>query len=168
MRLSSTLTRLLRTVATALALVACGRGEPRPIAYDEATCASCHMAITDRRFGAELVTDKGKVQTFDSIECLATFYARHRDVARSLWVTDYARPGTLVRADSAHYVRGGETRSPMALGVVAYADSSAAEQAIARGGERLRWTEVLALVERTGGTPHSAMHLMDGGTGASR
>ena len=126
------------------------------------------MGITDRRFGAALVTDKGKAHTFDSIECLATYYLQHRDVTRSLWVTDYARPGTLVRADSAQYVRGGEAQSPMGLGVVAYADSGAAARAIARGGQRLRWTEVVALVEQTGSNPHSAMHLMDGGTGAPR
>ena len=168
MRPSRALTRFLGTVVTGLAVVACGPRAPRPIAYDEATCATCHMGITDRRFGAELVTDKGKVHTFDSIECLATYYVRHRDVARSVWVTDYTRPGTLVRADSAYFVRGGETQSPMALGLVAYGESAAAARAIARGGEQLRWSDVVALVERTGGTPHTAMHERDGGADASR
>jgi len=154
-------------VAAALTLAACGGGKPRPIAYDEATCASCHMGITDRRFGAELVTSKGKVLSFDSIECLATFYVRHRDVARSVWVTDYARPGTLVPADSAHYVRGGETQSPMGVGIVAYADSGLAARAVARGGERLGWSEVVTLVEQTG-APHAALHLIERGVGASR
>ena len=168
MRPSPALTRLLGSVTVGLTLLACSPRSPRPIAYDEDTCASCHMGITDRRFGAELVTDKGKVYTFDSIECLATYYVAHRDVARTVWVTDYARPGTLVRADSAYFVRGGETQSPMALGVVAYADTDDAARAITRGGQQLRWSDVVALVERTGGAPHAALHDMDGGVNASR
>ena len=168
MRLSPALTRLLGSFTVGLTLLACSPRSPRPIAYDEDTCASCHMGITDRRFGAELVTDKGKVYTFDSIECLATYYVAHRDVARTVWVTDFTRPSTLVRADSAYYVRGGEMQSPMALGLVAYADKDAAARAITRGGEQLRWSDVVALVERTGGDPHAAVHDIGEGADASR
>jgi copper chaperone NosL len=166
-RRSFTHTRLALATAAAVTLVACGRDEPRPIAYDEASCTYCHMGITDRRFGAELVTEKGKVHTFDSIECLASYYLKHRGAARSMWVTDFPRPGTLIRADSAHYVRGGEAQSPMGLGLVAYGESAAAARATARGGEAIGWGDVLALVERTRDDPH-ATHDASGGIDASR
>lgn len=154
--------RFLRLILVALAavvLVACGgRDEPRPIAYDEATCTYCHMAIADRRFGAQFVTTKGKVHSFDSIECLAWYFLEHREDGRSAWVTDFGRPGTMVRADTARFVRGGPSRSPMALGLAAFGSPDAAVAAAARGGETMSWTDVLALVEQSGGVEHGPAH----------
>lgn len=151
-----------------LTLAACAAGEPRPIAYDESSCAYCHMAIADRRFGTELVTAKGKVHEFDSIECLASYYLRHREDVRTAWVTDFARPGRLVRADSADYVGGGEARSPMALGLAAFASRADAARATGAGGEVLSWTDVLALVAHRGDDAHTAFHEQRGGSNAPR
>ena len=51
-------------------LVACNAG-PVPIAYGTDQCATCHMGITDPRFGSEAVSTTGKVWKFDSAEDLA-------------------------------------------------------------------------------------------------
>ena len=77
---------------------ACAR-DPRPIAYDADGCAYCRMQISDPRFGAELVTTKGKVYAFDSIECLVAFYrqANAAHDVRSVWVSDYRNPGMLAK-----------------------------------------------------------------------
>ena len=136
-----------------LALGACAAPGPRPIAYDSDGCSYCRMTISDRRYGAELVTAKGRVHTFDSIECLVSFYLQSREggEAASVWVSDYSRPGTLVAAERAVFVRGGSGHSPMGLGLAAFGE--AADTAAIRaefGGGTLRWTEVLALVERNG------------------
>ena len=161
--------RLVLVTLAAVVLVACGgRDEPRPIAYDEATCAYCHMGIADRRFGAQFVTTKGKVHSFDSIECLTSYFLEHREDAHAAWVTDFARPGTMIRADTARFVRGGPSRSPMALGLAAFASPDAADEAVSRGGERMTWTEVLALVEQSGGVEHAPAHGAHGTDDVSR
>lgn len=163
------LLRLVLVTLAAVVLVACGgRDEPRPIAYDEATCAYCHMGIADRRFGAQFVTTKGKVHSFDSIECLASYFLEHRDDARTAWVTDFARPGTLIRADTAHFVRGGPSRSPMALDLAAFGSPDTAAEAASRGGETMSWTGVLSLVEQSGGVEHTPAHGAHGTDDASR
>ncbi len=55
-----------------LVTASCG-SNPEPINYGHDECEFCRMQISDNRYGAELVTDKGKVYKFDSIECLIEF-----------------------------------------------------------------------------------------------
>jgi copper chaperone NosL len=124
--------------AAALLLGACAAPGPRPIAYDRDVCAFCSMTVSDPRYGAELITVKGKVHTFDSIECLASYYLTSRATTRSLWVTD---AGRLVPAERARFRRAApdaEGNSPMGLGLSAAA------------GGTLGWADVLAMVEREG------------------
>jgi copper chaperone NosL len=139
-------------VIVAWLLAACTR-VPRPIQYGRDACDYCRMQISDPRYGAELVTGKGKVHTFDSIECLAAYYLAGGDRAttRSVWVSDFAHPGTLVPGETAHYLRAAGPSSPMGKGLMAF--SPAADTAALRrsyGGVPLRWADVLALVEREG------------------
>lgn len=138
--------------ATALAVSACTAASVHPIAYDGTeTCEYCRMVITDRRFGSEAMTVSGKAHKFDSIECLASYVAALDDLSRvrSLWVTDYAAPGTLIQAESARFARISDgPGSPMGLGLRAFATIPADTQ-----GEILDWTAVLALVASESGAP---------------
>jgi copper chaperone NosL len=139
-------------VAVSLAAAACTGAEgPHQIAYDGSeSCAFCRMAITDRQYGAELVTANGKVHQFDSIECLASFVAQARPtgVAASIWVSDFEKPGTLIAADQARFVRSrGSRNSPMGLGLMAFGSEISDADLLKRFGIVLRWTEVVTLVE---------------------
>ena len=51
--------------------------EPRPINYGEDVCYYCKMNIVDRQHAAEAVTHKGRVYTFDAIECMMNYVNRH-------------------------------------------------------------------------------------------
>jgi copper chaperone NosL len=130
-------------VAGVLALAGCAPKVPRAIAYGREACAECRMVADDPRFGAELVTAKGRLYVFDSIECLAAFTLAKGGDARGLWVTDYAHPGTLLPVDSARFRRlAGAAGSPMGKGLAATSlDDRAAEMA---------WPDVLALVRAEG------------------
>lgn len=141
--------------AATLAVTACATGEAHPIAYDGSeSCEYCRMVITDRRFGAELVTPSGRALKFDSIECLASFVNQdHTDARRaSIWVTDYSQPGTLIPAEAARFARvSNGPSSPMGMGLRAYAPGSAEA-----GIGTLDWPAVLALVarDRSSGPAH--------------
>jgi copper chaperone NosL len=141
-------------VLLAAFVTACGRG-PRPIAYDADGCSYCRMQISDPRFGAELVTSKGKVYTFDSIECLVAFYRQASaagDVS-SVWVTDYRQPGTLIPALTATYVHAGPGRSPMGRGLVAVASGSDVRliEGVAIGSIK-RWDDIVSDTSAVGET----------------
>ncbi|MEO8622746.1 MAG: nitrous oxide reductase accessory protein NosL [bacterium] len=134
-----------------LSATACARTGPTPIAYDRADCKVCRMRITDERYGGELVTHTGKVQQFDSIECLANYSVTpgaQRD-ARSLWVSDFDHPGHLLSAASARFIRRGGPGSPMGAGLLAV--SAAADVAVLTkrfDARPMTWDEVRALAER--------------------
>lgn len=131
--------------ATALAgvvLAGCTTG-PRPLAYGEDICEHCKMIIVDSRFGAEIVTEKGRVMTFDSIECL-TAYLHLSDVAvATAWVVDMGNPGMLIPAETAHFVRSDAIPSPMGGYVAAFGSIQDRDEMLKRGGEALAWSEVL-------------------------
>ena len=133
------------TAALSLA-AACGARGPEPIAYGSDACAYCRMQIVDPRFGAELVTTKGRAVEFDSIECLVAYYkqaAGAHDVA-SVWVSDFRHPGTLIDATRARFVDLGPGKAPMGRGWAAIADSTdAAAIGIADPAAIKRWADLL-------------------------
>jgi len=147
-RRSAAVTPITSAAVLLLFLAACGRAEARTLAYDGTeSCDVCRMAVTDRRYGAELVTRTGKVLVFDSIECLAGYLSAAGDAARDgrAWVTDFTRPGTFVRADSAWLLRSPGRASPMGRGLLATA-SEASRDRLQRelGGDALTWRDVVA------------------------
>jgi copper chaperone NosL len=103
-----------RLSPAALALAAaCASGTPA-IAFGADQCAECLMVVSDRRFGAVLVTGHGKEVTFDSIECLLKYQARQPDsAARAVWVVAAEAPGTLIPLAHAELTEDASLRPPM-------------------------------------------------------
>ena len=137
------------------ALEACAADGPRAIAYGRDQCAFCRMVVSEPRFAAALVSAKGRTFVFDSIECLAGYCLQSEatlgaEPARSLWVTDSERPGTLIRAERARFLREDGPSSPMGKGLLAL---SSADSQVASRSRVVTWTEVLALMEREGLQP---------------
>ena len=94
---------------------------PEAINYDMDECAFCKMKISDVRFGAELVTKKGKIYKYDSAECLFNTYVESQDTNFAfLIVTDYSRPHTLIDAKSATFLISPQRQSPMGGNLSAY------------------------------------------------
>lgn len=139
-------------VPSLAALQGCGDGGPRAIAYGREECAWCRMTVSDARYGAVQLTERGKQQVFDSVECLAEATlaldagAQARASARS-WVTDSLHPGTLVPASVARYLRSDGPGSPMGKGFRAFASVADADREQRRGGGvTMAWEEVLGVV----------------------
>lgn len=135
----------MRRLAAVLlfALVGCAPGKPEPTLYDVDACATCRMQITDPRFGAALLTRRGKTIKFDAIECMRDYYqqAAHANDVASVWVSDFRHPGTMLDASTARFVDLGPGRAPMGRGWVAVAsDSDAASLGVA--GPVKRWSDI--------------------------
>lgn len=155
---------LLAALVLALGVSACDSG-PQPIRIGEDRCAFCVMGIAEAVFAAELVTKKGRVYTFDSVECLAAFInTREGFEVGSLWVTDNQAPPALIDATTASFIRSDEIRSPMGLGLAAFASEAARDSVLGEhGGEALDWEAVRARVREAwpSGSPHGASHEAD-------
>ncbi len=147
-------------VLASLMFGACSNG-PRPIQYGAENGAYCKMGISDNRYGAELVTKTGKIYTFDSVECLASFYLEGqvpREKVASLWVTDFQNPPALVRVDDAFFLLSDNLRSPMGMNLTGFSHAIG-EEAVgnAFAGDIIGWKDVLRLVEERladGGLTH--------------
>jgi copper chaperone NosL len=141
-----------RAFAPLLAIVVGCNSGPRPLVAGQDGCDYCRMMISDTRFGGELVTRTGRVHTFDSIECLASYVTTAGDTAgmRGIWVADFASK-RLVPAATAHYVLGGKLHSPMGRDMASFAPTASAD-ALRQTyqGEVISWPDVLALVRARG------------------
>lgn len=140
--------RLSRSrVAVALAfLAACSEGVPRPvdIVLNEESCRQCRMAVSQREFSAELVSERGVVDAFDDIGCLVTWLRETSPSgAAGVFVHDY-ETGEWLDARAAHFVRSEKLSTPMGSGLAAFDREESAREAAARwDGVVLRWDEIL-------------------------
>ncbi|WP_017259089.1 nitrous oxide reductase accessory protein NosL [Pedobacter arcticus] len=91
--------------------------EPQAINYGKDVCEHCKMVIADEKYGAEMITKKGKVFKFDSAECLMDFISEDKQQAQAtdaqLLVINFAKPATLIDARTAFYLKDKEYQSPM-------------------------------------------------------
>jgi copper chaperone NosL len=105
--------------------------EPEALRYGEDGCYVCKMTLMDKRFGAEVVTAKGKVYKFDDVNCMINFlntgFPDGREVAYRL-VVDYDNSGKLIDAGQAFFLKSPEIKSPMASQVAAFESKDAMEQ----------------------------------------
>ncbi|MEP2671337.1 MAG: nitrous oxide reductase accessory protein NosL [Cyclobacteriaceae bacterium] len=117
-------TVVILALPMALLLGSCST-DPVPLEFGKDTCHSCKMKLMDNKFGAELVTKKGKVYKFDDINCLLEYYNANEqeqtEYAHKL-VIDFTKPGTLIDASNSHYLKADEIKSPMASQIAAFED----------------------------------------------
>jgi copper chaperone NosL len=150
--------RAVSLLVLAVAAAACNRG-PRALLAGTDTCAHCRMTIDDVRFGALVLTARGKIMTFDSIECLAAFVAAlpAGEQPRGTWVADFEQPAHWVDAEHATFLHQSRLRSPMGRDLAAFAAGSRPDDLTRRyGGRPLDWRGVLALVAQPVGASVSA------------
>jgi copper chaperone NosL len=97
--------------------------EPEPLQFGQDACHTCKMTLMDKKFGAELVSKKGKIYKFDDVNCMLTFY-NSGEVEPSGFshklVVDFSQPATLIEAADAFYLKSPDIKSPMASQVAAF------------------------------------------------
>ncbi len=149
----------LTSAAIALLVLSACTPQTEAIRVGEDECTYCRMSISDARYGGELVTNKGKVYKFDSIECLAAHMEAGKkgsDDVHSLWVIDYNNPGQFVNVEKAWIVHSPQLRSPMGMNLTATSgNADAAQLAQNDSAEILRWQATKNLVRSEWLTPQA-------------
>ena len=106
----------------ALLLISC-TVEPEPLHYGKDPCQVCKMTLVDRKFGAEIVTKKGRIYKFDDVNCMLNFYNSDyvsTEEMQEILVVDYSKPEKLIDARNAFYVRSESIKTPMASNVASF------------------------------------------------
>ena len=132
-------------------VVGCG-SNPEPINYGHDECDFCRMLITDNRYGAELITDKGKVFKFDEAGCMIEYAIVKNfigDESQKFLVTDFAAPESFINAPNAFYVKNDNFRSPMGLNLSAFDSEISRQKFVSEsGGSLLNWVDVIEIVKQ--------------------
>lgn len=136
--------------AVAIGLGACGGDDkqgddgPPKISYGSETCDRCNMVIGEERHAAALKGENGDWLLFDDTgEMVATVQETGAGEPNA-WVHDFERL-TWHDATTAYYVWLPNRNTPMATGIVAYADQAGAEaKALELGGWSKSWSALLA------------------------
>ena len=134
-----------------LLISSCSNNHPQPIDYSNDQCDLCRMAIVDQKFGAEIVTKKGKVYKFDSGECMINFIQQgkmDKSEVHTWWVVSPAEPGKLIDATRAYYLHSLNFPSPMGAFLSAFEKEDQLNQFRSQyGGEVWTWDEALKNVK---------------------
>jgi len=137
--------RLMFLVLTLTFLIGCS-ARKKPIQYGKDACDHCKMLIMDPKFGAEIITLKGKIFLFDDIICMLNFIEesdlKQTDVAE-VYVIDYNNQTDLIDAHTAFYVKSDLIKSPMAGGLAAFSTQEQRHiQQQKWQGQELTWDEI--------------------------
>ncbi|TVR87263.1 MAG: nitrous oxide reductase [Saprospirales bacterium] len=121
--------------------------EPRPINFGHDDCELCKMKLMDERFGAQLVTDKGRIFMFDDVNCMVMFMdseeGQRHDYKYEL-IVDYSNPGELLDVHYTFFLKNKDVRTPMNSQIIALPDEETldAYRDELDGGIYLGWGEI--------------------------
>ncbi|TBX67024.1 hypothetical protein EZL74_10220 [Flavobacterium silvisoli] len=127
-----------------IVLVSCISGEPKPIQLNTDSCDFCKMTIANGKFGAELITQKGRYYKFDDVACMIHFAKSNTVVPyKAFFVGDYLQENTLLPVEKCYFLKGGSINSPMHGNAVAFAsDKEAAQYQSKLNAKLLTWKEL--------------------------
>ncbi len=121
--------------------------KPEPIKVGTDNCYFCKMTITDARFGAELITQKGKVYKFDDVHCILDFLqakAVEEKEISGIYLTDYSNGNQLVKATEALLLQSEDLRSPMNGNVAAFSGNDSLKKIMENfKGKQTTWNELV-------------------------
>lgn len=127
---------------------ACSKN-PKPIIFGVDNCDHCKMNISDTRFGAELITKKGRIYKFDDVYCLKHFLKEElvaADQVHALWLVDFAETEKLIPTETARLLHNPELRSPMGSNVAAFGNEEELNHYLEEySGTVLLWQEYIDL-----------------------
>lgn len=105
-------------------LSACGPSGSEPINFGKDQCHYCRMTILNPKFGAELITKKGRVYKYDAAECVVNQLEEENIDYAGIFAIAYDKPQELKPVDSLHFVISPDFRSPMGANLAAFADET--------------------------------------------
>jgi len=122
--------------------------KPEPFAYGKDMCDDCKMTIMEPKFGAEIITKKGRIYKFDDAHCFANFIKKETikkaDIAKTLFI-DYNNAKNFIDASAAFLVVSTGLKSPMNSNAAAFATKAEAEKITAeKDGTIKTWQWLLS------------------------
>jgi copper chaperone NosL len=120
--------------------------KPEAIQVGRDNCSFCKMTVSDKRFGAELVTQKGKVYKFDDIHCLVAFLHAENGVKKdkaAIYFTDFSNGHALINEGNTVFCKSDLLKTPMGGNIAAFSNTDSMKKAAAQySGSKVLWEEI--------------------------
>ena len=112
-----------------LVLISCNT-EPQPLVVGKDECFYCKMPFVDAKFGAEVITAKGKIYKFDDMGCLINFLKEglgSEEKVNKVLAVNYANNQKLMDVNTSVFLRNADLHTPMNSGIAAFESSDQAK-----------------------------------------
>ena len=120
--------------------------KPQPLVIGKDECYFCKMPVADPKFGAEIITQKGKLYKFDDTICMINFMKEGLvadEKIKDLLNVDYSSNQNLLNVNTAVFLVSENLHTPMNSGIAAFASRSQAETFLKDfPGEILTWQQL--------------------------
>jgi copper chaperone NosL len=144
-------TSIVHLCVILLSLFLSCKSGPQPISFGNDACSFCKMTAVDPKFGAEIVTKKGKIYIFDDVNCMVQFLNEKTvepGAISQMLAIDFNAPGQLINVHKAYFLKSGKITSPMSSGIAAFSSESARyDKQQHYEGEPLTWDQVIRSVQ---------------------
>lgn len=119
--------KIILSLIAMVTLVSCGPTEPQPIKLNSDSCDFCKMTISNSKYAAELITQKGRIYKFDDISCMIKYAKSNTTVEYSgFYVNDYLNDNKFIDAEKGYYLKGGTISSPMRGNIAVFSTNNEA------------------------------------------
>ncbi|MFN8007781.1 MAG: nitrous oxide reductase accessory protein NosL [Terriglobia bacterium] len=132
-------------LCAAILMTACTPKSVDPVDIESSDmCANCRMAISEKRYAAEVIDLQGEAHKFDDVGCMRNFLnkkmATQDVVAR--FAVDFETSHWL-KAEQAYFVQSTQFKTPMYGGIVALGDGNRADRLATQSqGKVMRFEEL--------------------------
>jgi len=120
--------------------------QPQPLRLGKDNCDQCKMTISDQRFGAEIVSKKGKVFKFDDSHCVLAYLNEKKidkDQVAGIYFTHFLSPHELLNATQTYFLQSPALKSPMNGNVAAFANEDSLHTMISKYyGNKISWEDL--------------------------
>ncbi len=124
-------------------VISCNSNQPKPIKLNSENCEFCKMTIANGKFGAELITTKGRYYKFDDVACMLQYAKSNQVMVKMFFVNDYLKENELIPVEKSFFLKGGTISSPMRGNIATFSTSKEQKEFQAKlNAEAMTWEQV--------------------------
>ncbi len=138
---------VVATLFLSLSLLTSCTASPQPIKLGVDNCQNCKMTISDAKFGAEIISTKGKIFKFDEINCLVS-YLKEGNIKlkeiKDFYLIDFCSNHQLINESNSFLLKSETFKSPMGGNVASFLNNDSLQFYKKKlNGELVNWEQLI-------------------------
>lgn len=121
--------------------------QPKAIKLGIDQCHYCKMKVSDARFPAEIITQKGKIFIFDDLKCAIEFTNENKEISaqiKDIYASNYSGNHSLINVKNAHFYSSVDLRSPMNGNIASFDNLDSLTLLMKdKVGQQVEWNNIL-------------------------